>query len=199
MKIVTPKNELRYDQATMEQLETFIAQPEPTVSPPCSGCEWHDQENCSTKCERAPRALSIDPDRYPIEPKVAGLVYEMAASRLLQTCFSCEGHMINNKLWKLPQVSFYSDSTIYVKLLMIYLDRIFHKKVLSYRWHIVLADLTPTLNLTYNIQPDLNQEESPHLGRLQQDLVTLADDMHGALKEIARELLLQDRSGRAKN
>ncbi|MBL4622294.1 MAG: hypothetical protein JKY89_07830 [Immundisolibacteraceae bacterium] len=189
MKIQPPKDDLRFDSSTHDLLKLFIEQPEPRLAPPCSGCNRHEPTNCTAQCDRAAAALSIDPEQYPIEPKVVGLVFEITASRLLQTCYSCEGHSREGELWKLPQVCFYSDSPIYAKLVMIHLDRLFLKKTLSYRWHIVLADLTQTLNLTYSIQPDLNREQDHHLGKLQQDLNTLSTDMHTALKEIAAELL----------
>jgi hypothetical protein len=131
-----------------------------------------------------------NPVRYPIESKVVPLVFELTASRLMQTCWSCEGHMDKqNRLWKVPQVSFYADSPIYPKLVLIHLTRLYQARQLGYRWHVVLSDFTQTLSLTYSIQPDLNQEESPRLGLLQQDLQVISNDMHSQLKLIARELL----------
>ena len=189
MKIPTPKNELRFDQETLEQLELFIRQPEPASCPPCGGCLHHEPVNCTTNCERAPAALSIDPDQYPIEPKVVGLVFEITASRLLQTCFSCEGHARDGKLWKLPQVNFYSDSPIYAQLVVIHLNRLMLKKSLSYRWHIVLTDMSQSLYLTYSIQPDLNRDTDHHLGKMQKDLQTISANMHHSLKAIAAEIL----------
>ena len=190
MKIPTPQNELRCDSETRSQLELFIAQPEPADLAPCPGCGHHEPETCSGQCEQASKALSIEPERYPIESKVVPLVFELTASRLLQTCWSCEGHMDhNNKLWKVPQVSFYCESPIYPKLVLIHLSRLFQSKMLGYRWHVVLSDFTQTLSLTYSIQPDLNQEDAPRLGLLQQDLQIISDDMHSRLKLIASELL----------
>lgn len=190
MKIATPKVELICDNKTRTQLEQFIAQPEPTDMAPCPGCANHVPEKCSAQCDDASMALSIDPERYPIESKVVPLVFEMAASRLMQTCWSCEGHMDNNsKLWKVPQVSFYSESPIYPKLVLIHLTRLYQSKILGYRWHVVLSDFSQSLNLTYSIQPDLNQEEAPRLGLLQQDLQIISNEMHSKLKQIARELL----------
>ena len=189
MKIPTPKNELRFDQDTLEQLELFIRQPTPATSAPCGGCDRHEPRNCTATCDRAPAALSIDPNQYPIEPKVVGLVFEITASRLLQTCFSCEGHSRNDQLWKLPQVSFYSDSPIYAQLVVMHLNRLMLKKNLDYRWHVVLTDLTESLNLTYSIQPDLNRETKHHLGKMQKDLQTISTNMHDTLKTIATEIL----------
>lgn len=190
MRIPVPDNGLQCDSETRRQLEQFKAQPEPSALAPCPGCNDHRPENCSSDCERAADALSIEPERYPIESKVVPLVFEMTASRLMQTCWSCEGHMDQyHKLWKVPQVSFYSDSPIYPKLILIHLTRLFQNKMLGYRWHVVLNDFTQSLNLTYSIQPDLNQVEAPRLGLLQQDLKMISEDMHSKLKQIANELL----------
>ena len=189
MKIPPPRDNLLFESSIRRQLEMFIGQPEPSAIAPCSGCNQHEPANCAPACERAPGALSIDPEQYPIEPKIVGLVYEVNACRVLQTCYSCEGHFRNDKLWKIPQVSFYSDAPIYVKLVLIHLDRLYLKKVLSYCWHIVLIDMAQTLNLTYSIQPDLNNVEKHHLGKLQQDLKILSINFHSELKNIASELL----------
>ena len=191
MHIPTPERELLCDSDTKDQLEQFIAQPEPADVAPCPGCNNHVPLNCSGQCDDAAKALSIEPERYPIESKVVPLVFEITASRLMQTCWSCEGHMDHNdNLWKVPQVSFYSKSPIYPKLVLIHLTRLFQDKKLGYRWHIVLSDFTQTLGLAYSIQPDLNQvAETPRLGLLQQDLQLISEDMHSKLKMIAGELL----------
>lgn len=190
MHIPTPKKELLCDSETRSQLEQFIIQAEPADDPPCTGCKQHVPKDCSGSCSRAAEALSIEPERYPIESKVVPLVFEITSTRLLQTCWSCEGHMDHeNKLWKVPQVSFYSDSPIFPKLVLIHLTRLYQSKTLGYRWHVVLSDFTQSLGLTYSIQPDLNQEDAPRLGLLQQDMQTIADGMHTKLKSIASELI----------
>lgn len=190
MHIPAPKRALVCDSETRLQLEQFLLQPGPSEQAPCPGCKQHMPDNCSAKCGEAAQALSIEPERYPIESKVVPLVFEIMTTRLMQSCWSCEGHMDpDNKLWKVPQVSFYSDSPIYPKLVLIHLTRLYQDKVLGYRWHVVLSDFTQTLGLTYSIQPDLNQEEQPRLGLLQQDLQTISKNMHTRLKDIAAELL----------
>ena len=191
MKIPPPRDNLLFESSIRRQLEMFIGQPEPSAIAPCSGCNQHEPVSCTATCERAPGALSIDPEQYPIEPKVVGLVFEINTCRVLQTCYSCEGHFSDDKLWKIPQVNFYSDAPIYVKLVLIQLDRLYLRKVLSYRWHIVLIDMAQTLNLTYSIQPDLNNVQKHHLGKLQQDLKTISIDFHSELKTLARGLLFR--------
>lgn len=190
MKIAQPTITLTPDLSVKEELATFIQQAEPAAHAVCQGCKQHSAVNCSVKCVDAPAALSIDPVQYPIEPNVVPLVYELAATRMLETCWSCEGHMDdNNELRKVPQVSFYAASPVYVKLLSLYLDELQNSKRLSYDWHIVITDFAQTNGLTYSVQPNLNLVSNPHLGRMQMDLKTIADSLHTKLKAQARKLM----------
>ena len=190
MKIAKPV--INYDSETKKDndLPLFLNQPEPRDLAVCQGCKYHTPLTCSQTCVNAPRALSIEPDRYPVESNVVGMVYELMATRLIQTCWSCEGHMDeNNKLWKIPQVCFYSAAPIYVKLLQMHLGRLQQKRKLKYEWHIVLTDFSQTEELTYSIQPNLNQITNVSLGALQADLRTLSVDLHTKLKDYAVKLL----------
>jgi len=190
MQIPLPDNSLSCDAAMRESLQRFIDHAEPALVAPCPGCLKHMPENCSPKCDDASRALSIDPERYPLEPKVIPLVYEVMASAGLKSCWSCEGHMDNEgELWKVPQVCFYSDTPIYPQLVLIHLLDLYQAKKLSFLWHIVLSDFSRSLNITYSIQPNLNQVNDPHLGALQHDMQVIAGDMHNKVKEIAQQLI----------
>lgn len=190
MHIIKPNEQCLDIVQLRSDLEAFIGQPEPSEIPPCPGCNIHTSMTCSAKCPDAPRALSIEPDRYPIETKVVPLVYGLMSTRVLMTCWSCEGHMgDDNKLWKLPMVSFYSASPIYPKLLLKHIEKLNFQKTLKYRWHIVLSDFSQTPGVTYSIQPDLSFVEDIHLGQLQQDIATIASNALLKLKSIATEML----------
>jgi len=190
MKISVPAQDNQVDAVIFDQLQRFINQPEPSVSPPCGGCNNHMKNSCNPSCAQAAGALSVDPVRHPIEPKAVPMVFEISATRLMQTCWSCEGHIgADDKLWKIPQVCFYSSSPVYPKLVLIHVSRLYSDKALHYRWQIVLSEFSQRLELTYSIQPDLNRINDPHLGKLQSDLVTLSKDMHSELKIIAKDLL----------
>jgi len=93
MRIEKPSFDARIRKKICEDLQLLISQPTALEDPPCPGCRIHDLQICSSKCPEAPRALSIDPGRYPIEPKVTPLVFELRTTRVMQTCWSCEGHM----------------------------------------------------------------------------------------------------------
>jgi len=190
MHIPLPDKTLQCDAAMRESLQRFIDHPEPAVIAPCPGCSKHVPRDCSPKCDEAPQALSIDPVRYPLEPKVIPLVYEVMASAGLKSCWSCEGHMNNEgELWKVPQVCFYSDTAIYPQLVLMHLLDLFQAKKLNFNWHVVLSEFNRSLDITYSIQPNLNHVSEPHLGALQHDLGVISDDMHVKVKAIARELL----------
>jgi len=191
MHIIKP-NEQYLDVAKLRSdLELFINQLKPSDAPPCPGCEEHVPVMCSAKCPDAPRALSIEPERYPVESKVVPLVYELMSTRVLMTCWSCEGHMgADDKLWKLPMVSFYSASPVYPKLLLKHIEILTYKKALKYRWQIVLSDFSQTPGVTYSIQPDLSFVEDVHLGQLQHDITIIADDALLKLKSIAEGMLV---------
>lgn len=190
MKIPEPEESFFVDSNAEKDLRNFIEQPGPLQLAPCPGCQQHKLDECSSKCDQAPQALSIDPVRYPIERNVIPLVYELMITRLIQTCWSCEGHMNkDNQLWKLPQVCFYTASTVYVKLLCRHLELLNHKKQLTHPWHIIISDFSLNSRLIYSMQPNLNYVTEPHLGLLQLDLNIIADNLHGKLKIYAQELL----------
>ena len=190
MKIAKPTVAILPDADIREDLTLLIQQPEPEQSAVCQGCKQHSPSTCSASCKEAPGALSIDPVQHPIERNVVSFVYELAATRMLETCWSCEGHMgEDNELWKVPQVSFYAASPVYVKLLSLYLDELQHSKKLTYRWHIVITDFAQSNGLTYSVQPDLNLVKDPHLGLLQADLKTIATDLHAKLKWHAQKMM----------
>lgn len=176
-------------------LKQLIEQPTAMQSPPCPNCK--DVANvvsikgkCSSGCEHAPLALSEDPERYPIEDNVVPLVFELTSMRLVQTCWSCEGHLdINNEIWKLPQVSFYSIKPIYSQLLCNYLARLFWRKRLNYPWEVVLTNFGQTWDVTYTIKCDLSRVKKPDISLMQDDLVEMAEGLSEAIKEDAKALI----------
>lgn len=115
------------------------------------------------------------------------LVFELAATRLMQPCWSCEGHLgPDGALWKLPQVSFYSASPLYPQLLLRHIGNLELQKQLTYRWRVVLSDYGQTWQPTYTLEPELSRDSNIHLGKLQHDLYILADDLCNKLKALAQ-------------
>lgn len=190
MEITKPDEAYLDTDKLRAELEVFLAQPLPRESPPCPNCGHHKPLQCSAKCTDAAKALSIDPDNYPIETNVSPLVFELMASKVFQTCWSCEGHLNdNNDIWKLPNVSFYAKSSNYTHLLVRHIKNLQLERRLKYPWQVVLTDYAQTWGTTYCIQPDLTREQDIHLGMLQNDIKSIAENMLEKLRIIARQCL----------
>ncbi|MBI3773413.1 MAG: hypothetical protein HY272_12025 [Gammaproteobacteria bacterium] len=192
MKIIKPNIDVQHNRQIRADLLRLIAQPSAAEAPPCPSCTLHPKLACSSNCEHAPQQLSIDAVNYPIETNVVPLVYELASVRLIQPCWSCEGHLNpNGELWKIPQVSFYSQSPIYAQLLIRHISALNLQKRLTYPWHVALSDFGQTWDVTYTLEPNLNydQPRQVQLNLLQHDLNTLADHLCVRLKTLAQVML----------
>lgn len=189
MKIDQPKFDSMTKEQAVVELRNIIMQPGAAQSPPCPGCKISPL-NCSPKCPYAAEALSSDPDRYPIEPKVVPIVFEMVVLRLIQPCWSCEGHMTKEGyLNKYCQVAFYAASSLYPQLIVSYLSALEVQKKLAYQWQIVVNSFGQSLMPTYILKPDLNFCSDVRLGVLQQDLLTIAEKFSEHIKQQARDMV----------
>lgn len=190
MEISKPNNLYLDTDKLRLDLEYFLNQPGPGKVPPCPNCKDHCASKCNVSCPDIATVMSIDPVKYPIETNIVPLVFGVMSTSVLQTCWSCEGHLNEkNELWKMPNVSFYSQSSIYPHLILRHLKNLKLDKALKYSWHVVLDDFAQTLGITYSIQPDLKHDEDIHLGMLQNDIKILSTNMLDNMKNIARKLL----------
>ena len=200
MHIPKPKDGYLNKARAEQELEEFINQPGAQQLRPCPNCELPcDSQfpaqcavSCDVSCLNAPRALSSEPDKHPIEDRVVKIVFELSTLRLMQPCWSCEGHLNGQgKLWKLPQVSFYSASELYPKILAGYLTRLKNQGKLRYPWQVNVVDYGQTWSPTYQLEPSLNQIDGEvDLGMLQSDLDTISLDLANQLKQEARFMLV---------
>lgn len=182
-----------------QELEQLLGQPTARELRPCPGCQLPCNPvvpadcatNCDSDCENAPMALSSDPDKHPIEQYVVAIVFELTTLRLIQPCWSCEGHLNGQgELWKLPQISFYSTSALYPKLILDYLNRLKYQNQLNYPWQINMVDYGQTWSPTYQMEPALNQtREEVKLALLQHDLSKIAEGLAEKIKQEARTML----------
>jgi len=205
MHIPLPKFGFLDKEKTALDLEKLIEQPSARQLRPCPGCRLPCESvsptdcatDCGATCINAPQALSSEPEAHPIELKVVPIVFELSALRLLQPCWSCEGHVNGQgELWKLPQVSFYTASDIYPKLLAVYLTRLKNQRTLHYPWQVIVVDYGQTWGPTYQLEPALNHiSEEIRLDLLQKDLETIADDLAEKIKQEARFMLVNIRQG----
>ena len=207
MYIPKPKDGYLNKDRAEQELEDFINQPNAQQLRPCPNCEMPcDSQfpadcavSCDVNCENAPRALSSEPDKHPVEDHVVKIVFELSTLRLMQPCWSCEGHLNGQgDLWKLPQVSFYSASDLYPKLLAGYLNRLKNQGKLNYPWQVNMVDYGQTWGPTYQLEPALNQVEGElDLRLMQSDLENISTDLANQLKQEARCMLVNVRQGQA--
>lgn len=192
MHINAPKITAQDITQVREALNSIISQPTASELAPCQNCEKHIPDDCSASCANVHASLSSDPVNHPIESKVVPLVFELTSVRVIQPCWSCEGHFNQNgELWKLPQITFYSLSPIYPQLLLAHINQLKLNKKLSYDWHVVLTNFGKSWHMSYSLEPNLNNISEPHLGKLQIDLTTISENLHDNIKIIAKNVLLE--------
>lgn len=178
-------------QTTLVDLQQLLAQPSDKQARPCPGCRFvtpdggadnSDTRYCSYKCSAAPREMSAEPDRYPIEEGVVPLVYAFYTLRKLMPCWSCEGHLDgHNKLTKTPKVWFYSTSSFYPKLIAQVLAQLEADHRLLNSWMIRILPFSQSMfTLTYSLEPvilEKNNDDSELLLSLRKDMEFIADHL----------------------
>jgi len=193
MHIPQPKFNSSEQLQIIDDLAKLIQQPTATQQPPCPNCTRANinPAECSSNCENAAEALSEDPVQHPIEPNIVPLVFELSAMRLVQTCWSCEGHAsADGSIFKMPQISFYAEKPFYAQLINLYLKRIHWHKKIQYPWEVCLSDFGQTLEITYTIKCDLSCIEQPRLEVMQSDLRHIGENFSENIKQYAHELII---------
>ena len=202
-------NEFRHDEANSRSqrgtdLRLLLAQPTDKQQRPCPGCDilCSCQKssrtcccNCSPACPQVMHNLSSEPQEHPIEPNVLPLVYSMNVVRVIQPCWSCEGHMQDDgqEIHKLPEVWFYSSSVVYPELLAQHLTQLRTGKDLSAPWQVTLAPYSADNSTAmFIVKPELLPESSSQvLSRLQRDLHRIANALPNQLGRLAHAMLEQ--------
>ncbi len=157
----------------------------------CSHCgSTACQCMCSVDCSEAPRALSVDPVRYPIEPAIAPLVFEMKRLGMFQPCWSCGGHTHpDGSLWKMPGLWFYCTSFVTLRLLADGLSNMNAAGRLHTPWRIAVTYSDPDNPETaFALEPLLSPDETPSLAALQDDVAQIARSLHAMVTDQARKL-----------
>ncbi len=146
---------------------------------------------CSPTCRDAPYALSSDPDAYPIEPGIAGLVYAMTRSGLFETCWSCEGHPHQDgSLWKAPTVWFYCEAMVHARLLADSITRLSLDGCLTATWQIAITYSDPdNPRTTFALAPVLSHGERTSLTELQRDIAEIGFALPARLAAAGKALL----------
>lgn len=107
---IEPRPTRRKDNVVREvrRAHTLGPMPDPVC---CPNCPDHGPLiRCHRFCPAAPRRLSSEGERGPVEPLVAPLVFELKKLGVFYPCWSCEGHEDQNgQVRNIPRVWFYAD------------------------------------------------------------------------------------------
>jgi len=181
------------------ELQNLLSQPSDKDERPCPDCQVTfpsdsnivSTDNCSYACPFAACQMSTEPDRYPIEPHVAPLVYAFYTLRLLMPCWSCEGHTDKNKkIIKMPQIWFYSASPFYAKLVAEALEDMKSQGLIKYNWEVrILAFSQSKFTLTYCINPLFFSVVKYRLSVLHDDLLVIGKRLRIEMLNLAHQYI----------
>lgn len=204
MKIQEFTIDKQADETRKRELLKLLSQPSEMERRPCQSCvkicacDKHSNRctcECSVKCADAPRYLSSDPVRFPLEENVVPLAYAMSVLRLVPPCWSCEGHLTKTgDLVRLPQLWFYSASTLYPELISEYLHMLGHLKETSCQWLVSVCPHTASNATTFTIKPEHSVNDklaNDGLRQLQDDLHMISRSLRDDIFKIARGKLAE--------
>ncbi len=145
--------------------------------PVCGGTDCRCM--CNRKCEEMPAAISSDGAKYPVEPAIAPLVFELTRLGCFEPCWSCEGHTDKQGgLWKLPQLWFYADSMTSIRVLSDVLSELQQTGVTKFVWEITLTHSTSeTPTPTFSLHPAGVATSSLALPEMQSDLRAMSESI----------------------
>lgn len=154
---------------------------------------------CSAHCSNAPKALSSDPLKHPIETGITPLVYQMKRLGIFEPCWSCEGHLgLDGLLWKAPSVWFYCNSTVNLGLLSAGIDRLSDGGKLTHHWRVVVTfSDNDNPETAFALEPILPTDREASLPELQQDIYQIAQSLEGLMVSEARTLQANTRAALA--
>ena len=145
---------------------------------------------CSPDCVRASSELSADAGKYPIEPAVLPLVFEMKRLEIFTPCWSCEGHPHpDGSLWKLPSVWFYCESLVHVRLLAAGVAEMKLAGRLAARWNVSVTYSDPdNPDTTFALEPVVAPDAPATLMQMRADLGAIARALKSLMSKGALKL-----------
>jgi hypothetical protein len=196
MRIAAPPLDEAFCEAQLCDLQALAAQPDDREQRPCPGCDLACPDcgsrgctcKCRPDCPAAPRRLSSEPERFPIEPGILPLVYALSCLRLLPPCWSCEGHVdASGGLRRLPGVWFISRKVIYPTLVADLLGRLKAGGEIAHGWQVAMLNCGLETESVFVIEPRLQADEGFHLGRLRNDVAAISVRLGEGVKTLARK------------
>jgi hypothetical protein len=157
-----------------------------------AACQRPDPRNCSRSCPDIPRILSSDPEKFPLETRIAPLVYELKRLGVFEPCWSCEGHdRPDGSFWKRPQVWFYAHSVVHLRVLADGIKELHLRKMLSVPWKIAVTfSDSDNAETTFSLRPRIDHSNVT-LASLQNDVDAIASALHAQVLAEALKLSRQ--------
>ncbi len=178
-RIGTDPKELR---AELDEILKFEDRPDSVCG---AACQKPDPKSCSRSCLDIPKILSSDPEKFPLEARIAPLVYEMKRLGVFEPCWSCEGHSKpDGSLWKSPQVWFYAHSVVHLRVLANGIKELHLSEKLSVPWQIrVTFSDADNAETTFSLQPRIGPG---HAG-----LASLRKDIDAIVLALREQVLVE--------
>ncbi len=197
MRLPPPKWSPNQREILQKDLLHLLDQPSPQEKRPCPECRIacakhgsaHCTCACNASCPNAPHYLTSD-SQFPIENGVLPLVLGLVQLRVVQTCWSCQGHDdASRRTYKLPQVWFYSPSAAYPQLVAACLAKLHWAKKLSRRWRVTVEGPSGDFHPLYIVKPVLDGYPLPKLEDLQNDIQAMSAPFFDLVRQEARAWL----------
>lgn len=198
MRIKKPRHTTVELRQSRDDLMELLRRPAQCAGRPCSSCvipcEQHKSPtcdcDCSPACPDAPAELSSEPERFPIEPGIVPLAFELARANGIDPFWSCEGHLTQSgAMLRLPSVSFSVQSTVLARLIAHYLSELLIAKLISNPWQLRIVEWGDVTAPAYSIEPHLQPETGISLTAVRQDARVIADRLSNGIKRAAQEYI----------
>jgi len=130
--------------------------------------------------------MSSDPERFPVEKRIAPLVFALYASRVCRPCWSCEGHLdAVGRLMRPPSVWFYTESPVFARMIFVAAEALRFEKRIAGRWRVgITVAEHDNPYTTYTLEPSL--DAAPSLDVLQRDAAAMGAGLLAKLHEQGR-------------
>ena len=194
-----PKLDSKKAEQFRQDLLRLLDQPSDKEIRPCSECRIPCKTHglttctceCSVSCPQIGEKMSSDPENYPVEPSITNLVYSFNTLRVCVPCWSCEGHYLPDtfEISKLPRVWFYSDSSLYPKLIFEHLTYLKAKRKIHFEWHLTVSYSNSPLETAFSVEPKLLVTNDFDLEKLRADSREIGLTLREGIHDIARRYL----------
>lgn len=209
MKLQKIDNCATQDGIRVRDLLDLLEQSALTDLRPCAGCDRPCPCSASTvcacacgpDCTHSRIAMSSDGNRYPIEEKIAPLVFGFNCLRVCRPYWSCEGHQHDaERISKVPQVWFYANSLMYPKLIAEYVTRLQARKEIYNSWQVCVTYAEESLQAGFSIRPGMAfVGDESGLESMQRDVQIIAESLVAGVRMIASEYIRRYESDSTRN